>query len=102
MAAQFAGMEHVLPELLGIYRTSAGECLDVARRALESGDMEEAFNAAHTLKGMSAAVCACLVRDQAQMLENAARSGDVPGAFAALAGLEKLVARAVSICPRPE
>jgi HPt (histidine-containing phosphotransfer) domain-containing protein len=96
MLHQFAGMEHMLPELLTAYRESAGECLDVTRRALLAGETDEAWRAAHTLKGMSAAVCATLVRDQAQMLELAARAGDLPGAMAALPGLESLVERAVA------
>ncbi len=86
---RFAKMRDLLPELLGLYRENAPEQLDRMRAALAGGDLDGAALAAHTLKGMSAVICAEAVRARCLDLETAARAGDARASALALEHLEQ-------------
>lgn len=53
---------------------------DLLCRSLESGDMAEAFRAAHTLKGMCGNLSFTALGDSSSALTEALRAGDVPDA----------------------
>ena len=88
---RFAEMKDFLPELLGVYRENAGPTLDKARHGLATGNLDEVSRGAHTLKGMSAAVCATPVQLVAEKLEKAAQNGDRESSLALFGELESLV-----------
>jgi PAS domain S-box-containing protein len=62
------------------------------RRTLEAGDVEEASNRAHALKGASASVGAQALRALAARLEETARGGQSEGLLDLLSGIEEQLA----------
>jgi len=103
---RFASMKEFLPELLDLYRKNVGPTLDKVRQALTDGDLKGAGKAAHTLKGMSAVVCAQAVQNVAAELETAARKDETQALPNLLARLEdqvdKTIAHLNATLPGPE
>jgi HPt (histidine-containing phosphotransfer) domain-containing protein len=69
--ARFAG------ELVQLFIESGDRVLRDIRDALQRGDAPAVRQAAHTLKGSSASMCARATSEAAALLEDAARIGDM-------------------------
>jgi CheY-like chemotaxis protein len=93
---RFKNMTDFLPELLSLYRENSVATLDKIRQALGEKDLPAASAAAHTLKGMSAVVCASPVQKLSGEIETAAAAGDLGHCQALLEPLEAQIAKAVA------
>lgn len=89
------GDEDLLADVAAIARTHLPEQLDSLRAALDASDEPTARRHAHTMKGTVATLGAGEVREQAMLVEHAARDGDLPAARAAFGNLENLTRRLV-------
>jgi CheY-like chemotaxis protein len=91
--AQVGGDRDLLRELTGLFPEECARLLSEIRSAVARGDAGRLRNAAHTLKGSlgtfgARAACAAALR-----LETMGRQGDLHGAAAACAALDREIAR---------
>ena len=90
--ARAAGDEELLAQIIDIYIGETPALLAQVGGFLDSGDHQQAFRAAHTIKGSSANLSAAVVGASARVVELAARSGDLAAARAALPALQESTA----------
>lgn len=93
---RFKNMTDFLPELLALYRENSVVSLDKIRQALDAGDLPGASSAAHTLKGMSAVVCASPVQVLSGEIESAASEGNLELCLSLLESLDAQIGKAVA------
>ena len=97
------GDRELLEELIGVFLheipgLDAGRC----ERRLERGDAAEVQRIAHTIKGAVDSCGASRAYDAAMLLERMGRDGELGGAPAALAALERHRSRALEPALRPD
>jgi PAS domain S-box-containing protein len=83
-----AGMEEIVPELIGLYFDSAPNLLADLRQAIAQEDGGLLFRAAHTLKPTSATLGAIALATLCEELEHMGRVGALEGAVEKLAQVE--------------
>jgi two-component system, sensor histidine kinase and response regulator len=90
------GDRDILAELVGVFLDDCPRQLAKLYATIEHGDLEGAWERAHTLKGALGAVGAHAARAGAARLESLARAGDVAGLRAAASGVVAEVARVMT------
>ena len=88
-------MVDMLPELLALFAKNAESSMEDLRRDLDENRREEAFRAAHTIKGMAAVVCATGVEAAAAALEKALVGDDTAAHEALYAVLRRQATQAL-------
>jgi histidine phosphotransfer protein HptB len=83
-------------EVIGVFRSSAGEGVAATMQALARGDLTEAGRQAHALKSSSALVGALALSEAMEQIERAAGAADRRAAEAAGARLPMLLAESLS------
>jgi PAS domain S-box-containing protein len=83
----------LLSELIGVFETDSPRMLEAVRQAVQTGDAAALQTSVHKLKGAVANFSARSAVEAALHLEKLARQGEMNGAAAAFAILEKEVAR---------
>jgi HPt (histidine-containing phosphotransfer) domain-containing protein len=82
-------------ELVQLFIQSGDAVLRDIRNALQRGDVPAVRQAAHSLKGSSANMCARVTSEAAALLEAAARAGDTSNLAALEARLRSETGRAI-------
>jgi len=90
--ARAADDEELLAQIIDIFLEETPTLLATIGTALDSGDCDRAFRAAHTVKGSSSNLSAASVTAAARAVELAARAGDAATALAAYPVLQKAAA----------
>ena len=87
-ALQTPDTPDLLSEIIDTYFTSSTRLLENLRRAVGTGDAQEVFKAAHSLKSSSANLGALLLAEHFKNLENLGRSNTTAGAEELLMKIE--------------
>ncbi|NBR27681.1 MAG: response regulator [Betaproteobacteria bacterium] len=90
--ARAADDEELLAQIIDIFLEETPALLAQIGEALDGGDCDRAFRAAHTIKGSSSNLSAAPVTAAARAVELPARAGDAATALAAYPALQKAVA----------
>jgi len=93
LLAMVGGDSDVVSELARLFLEDGPRRLEDIKAALAAGDHEAVRNAAHTLKGSAASICAARTADAALRLEQLAQASDLAGARGAFAALSVEVAQ---------
>jgi CheY-like chemotaxis protein/nitrogen-specific signal transduction histidine kinase/HPt (histidine-containing phosphotransfer) domain-containing protein len=89
--------EELLEELVALFVKDAPVHLEKLKQSLESGDLDQAERAAHTIKGSAANMVASAVRDRAGLVENYCKDGNASGADDLIKPLDEDIKRA-TVC----
>ena len=87
------GSSELLLELVDLFLEEAPQLIEVMRKSLKQGDMQELARSAHSMKGAASNFLAHGTAGAAFQLEDAAKRGDTDSAKTALATLEGIVER---------
>ena len=90
--ARAADDEELLAQIIDIFLEETPALLAQIGEALDGGDCDRAFRAAHTIKGSSSNLSAAPVTAAARAVELPARAGDAATALAAYPALQKAAA----------
>jgi signal transduction histidine kinase/CheY-like chemotaxis protein/HPt (histidine-containing phosphotransfer) domain-containing protein len=93
LLAMVGGDSDVVSELARLFLEDGPRRLEDIKAGLAAGDHEAVRNAAHTLKGSAASICAARTADAALRLEQLAQVSDLDGARGAFAALSVEVAQ---------
>jgi HPt (histidine-containing phosphotransfer) domain-containing protein len=86
------GEDHdFLRELYTLYIEDAPDRLATLKKAIAAEDQETMVKAAHSLKGISATICAPAAQQAAMTAESTARDGDLGALQSLIPGLESTV-----------
>ncbi len=93
LLALVGGDSDIVSELARLFLEDGPRRLEDIKAALAAGDHQAVRNAAHTLKGSAASICAPRTADAALRLEELAEASDLDGARGAFAALSVEVAQ---------
>ncbi|MGH7319948.1 MAG: Hpt domain-containing protein [Candidatus Rokuibacteriota bacterium] len=96
------GDKNLLVELAQVFQLELPARLQALRRAVATGDAEQAERVAHNLKGALASLGATRARDLAHELEQLGRASRLDTAPAALARFEQELARISDFVSAPD
>ncbi|NDV28382.1 Hpt domain-containing protein [Desulfovibrio sp. JC010] len=97
--ARFAQDYELLDEAIAIFKEEALKHLGGIKKSLERGELKEASNYAHTLKGECGAVGAMKAQSVSWTMEKAAGNGDNSAAREILPELENEITKAIEYLP---
>ncbi|MBC7963244.1 MAG: response regulator, partial [Steroidobacteraceae bacterium] len=76
---RLGGRAELVPKFLGMFTTSVAETLLRLKSAVDCSNADEIHRQAHTIKGAAANIAAPRIRDQATLLDEMAKAGELDG-----------------------